>query len=284
MLWPQHPAGWDVVPRLLGPSVLIDHGDGTAGLYMHLAPNSVVVHVGDHVCAGQPLGTDGHTGWATATHLHFQVEPTPTAQTSVGWWWGSSEQTLFSDPDVTRQQPTGVPVTNGSYISANAEAAGCATTAPPTPTSTPTPTLKPTSKPTPKATPPPLRPPAAPTAITVSETVGGTFPDLYQFYVIAWREPTAGGPAAGFRLYSGGELAPGPGCEITGYPAAPGITAAGSVRSVTVDTRTSDFVVACNVIVAFNAAGSSRPILFTSAGYGPATCEPFDRLGDARCS
>ncbi len=106
--------------------VLIDHGDGTSGLYMHLAPNQVLVHQGDQVCQGQPLGTDGHTGWANANHLHFQVQGTPLTREGVGWWWGTSMPFRFLDPDVTRQRSDGVPV-RGTYVSANAQTCGPAT-------------------------------------------------------------------------------------------------------------------------------------------------------------
>ena len=62
--------------------VVIDHGDGTAGLYMHLAYDSVSVKIGDVVAAGQPIAVSGETGVTCSDdgrdpgpHLHFQVEP-----------------------------------------------------------------------------------------------------------------------------------------------------------------------------------------------------------------
>ncbi len=61
--------------------VVIDHGDGTASLYMHLAYDSVTVNVGDSVAAGQPIAISGETGVTCSDdgrdpgpHLHFQVE------------------------------------------------------------------------------------------------------------------------------------------------------------------------------------------------------------------
>jgi len=61
--------------------VVIDHGDGTAGLYMHLAYNSISVNVGDVVAQGQPIAISGETGVTCSDdgrdpgpHLHFQVE------------------------------------------------------------------------------------------------------------------------------------------------------------------------------------------------------------------
>ena len=62
--------------------VLIDHGDGMASLYLHLAYNSAQVQVGEFVSAGQPIGISGETGVTCSDvdggpgpHLHFQVQP-----------------------------------------------------------------------------------------------------------------------------------------------------------------------------------------------------------------
>lgn len=97
--------------------VLIDQGDGTSGLYMHLS--SAAVSMGEQVCRGQPIGVDGETGWATGPHVHFQVEATPSARTASGWWFAESLNVVrFVDPDVLRQNADGVPV-RGSYVSAN---------------------------------------------------------------------------------------------------------------------------------------------------------------------
>ncbi len=116
--------------------VLVDQGRGTAGLYMHLAPNSIPAGLtaGSPVCLGTPLGTDGQTGWATGPHVHFQVEATPTvpAPTAAnpgvtdpnairpGWWWADSQEVAqgFSDPDVLARAPSGIPP-RGSYTSGN---------------------------------------------------------------------------------------------------------------------------------------------------------------------
>jgi murein DD-endopeptidase MepM/ murein hydrolase activator NlpD len=63
--------------------VLIDHGDGTAGLYMHLAYDSAQVAVGQEVRQGEPIAISGETGVTCSgdtgldpgAHLHFQVQP-----------------------------------------------------------------------------------------------------------------------------------------------------------------------------------------------------------------
>ena len=55
-------------------NVRIVHGDGTMAVYAHLALESVRVHVGERVHAGQVLAASGDTGYATGPHLHFCVQ------------------------------------------------------------------------------------------------------------------------------------------------------------------------------------------------------------------
>jgi murein DD-endopeptidase MepM/ murein hydrolase activator NlpD len=55
-------------------NVRIVHADGTMAVYAHLALESVRVHVGDRVHAGQVLAASGDTGYATGPHLHFCVQ------------------------------------------------------------------------------------------------------------------------------------------------------------------------------------------------------------------
>lgn len=56
-----------------GYYVKIDHGNGMQTLYGHCLENSLLVQVGDHVLAGQPIARVGMTGYATGPHLHFEV-------------------------------------------------------------------------------------------------------------------------------------------------------------------------------------------------------------------
>jgi hypothetical protein len=55
--------------------LVIDHGDGTQAIYMHLKGDSAQpgVTCGAQVKAGQPLAWSGTTGHSTGVHLHFQV-------------------------------------------------------------------------------------------------------------------------------------------------------------------------------------------------------------------
>ena len=55
-------------------NVRIVHADGTMAVYAHLELESVRVHVGDRVRAGQVLAASGDTGFTTGPHLHFCVQ------------------------------------------------------------------------------------------------------------------------------------------------------------------------------------------------------------------
>jgi hypothetical protein len=54
--------------------VIVDHGNGWQTIYYHFRMNSILVHVGDHVVAGQVLGFAGSSGYSTGVHLHFEVQ------------------------------------------------------------------------------------------------------------------------------------------------------------------------------------------------------------------
>ncbi|MFC5931373.1 hypothetical protein D6T64_08255 [Cryobacterium melibiosiphilum] len=56
-----------------GNWILIDHGDGVATGYAHVATGSTRVAVGDQVAAGQVIAAVGSTGASTGCHLHFEV-------------------------------------------------------------------------------------------------------------------------------------------------------------------------------------------------------------------
>lgn len=54
-----------------GNHILINHGSGFKSLYAHLA--KVVVKEDEEVDKNTVIGTVGHTGWATGSHLHLEV-------------------------------------------------------------------------------------------------------------------------------------------------------------------------------------------------------------------
>ncbi len=54
--------------------VRILHDDGSMALYAHLAPESMLVRMGDRVRTGDFLGKSGNTGYTTGPHLHFAVQ------------------------------------------------------------------------------------------------------------------------------------------------------------------------------------------------------------------
>lgn len=86
-------AGTIVLKRsfaLHGNTLVVDHGSGVVGLYLHLRDFSV--DVGDVVQAGQPIAHVGATGVATGPHLHYAlyihgtpVDPLLWQQVPDGW-------------------------------------------------------------------------------------------------------------------------------------------------------------------------------------------------------
>jgi hypothetical protein len=59
-----------------GNVVILEHADGTWTKYTHMRPGSARVSLGESVCAGLWIGTQGHTGCTAGNpcgdHLHFQ--------------------------------------------------------------------------------------------------------------------------------------------------------------------------------------------------------------------
>lgn len=66
-----------------GNFVRVRHADGTAAIYAHLKHLGVAVAPGEHVAAGQVLGSSGATGDVEEPHLHFCVTRTQT--NASGW-------------------------------------------------------------------------------------------------------------------------------------------------------------------------------------------------------
>lgn len=61
--------------------VVMDFGDGTEALFLHLEAGSSSLQPGDPVQPGDPIGRVGLTGWVCGAHLHFQIQ-----QTCGSWW------------------------------------------------------------------------------------------------------------------------------------------------------------------------------------------------------
>jgi Peptidase family M23 len=66
------------VPQIAGNHVILDLGGGRYAMYAHFAPQSIAVHVGDHVRSGDKLGLLGNSGNSTGPHLHFQISDRPS--------------------------------------------------------------------------------------------------------------------------------------------------------------------------------------------------------------
>ncbi len=67
--------------------VVIEHGPAEFSWYLHLAPNSVPVAVGEWVSWGTKIGIEGATGNATGVHLHYMVSTshTPWSPNYLPW-------------------------------------------------------------------------------------------------------------------------------------------------------------------------------------------------------
>jgi murein DD-endopeptidase MepM/ murein hydrolase activator NlpD len=99
--------------------VVINHGDGTSALYLHLQQNSVDVQEGDRIEQGQEIARSGDSGYVcgpTGEHLHFQVQAVPSVE---GVWLTQSIPVSFSDQDVLAKEPDGIAREGISYRSDN---------------------------------------------------------------------------------------------------------------------------------------------------------------------
>ncbi|MDB6022663.1 MAG: Peptidase [Pedosphaera sp.] len=60
--------------------VLIQHADGTIGIYAHLMKSGCRVKVGDTVKTGDVIALSGNTGFTSGPHLHFSVFKTKSGK------------------------------------------------------------------------------------------------------------------------------------------------------------------------------------------------------------
>lgn len=70
--WPEPAGGWGCVP--VGNIVVIEHDDGTRGVYVHFNYQGIFVNENDRVERGDILGFSGTTGCSTGPHLHFEQQ------------------------------------------------------------------------------------------------------------------------------------------------------------------------------------------------------------------
>jgi MYXO-CTERM domain-containing protein len=71
--------------------VVLDFGDGTEALFLHLLAGSSTLQVGDLVKQGDVVGKVGLSGWVCGAHLHFQIQSTCSS------WWCQSMPAAFVD-------------------------------------------------------------------------------------------------------------------------------------------------------------------------------------------
>lgn len=94
--------------------ILIDHGDGTSALYLHIDYQGALVQEGTLVAQGDAIGYSGSSGlscgdggWA-GPHLHFQVQHTVSGES-----WSETIRITFDE------LKGGTLLTGRSYVSAN---------------------------------------------------------------------------------------------------------------------------------------------------------------------
>lgn len=80
--------------------VVVQHGSEYSW-YVHLAPNSVPVSVGDTIGFGTKVGVEGSTGYACGAHLHYMA--------STGY-------TKWTDPEKPEEAPWGTGITAVDFV------------------------------------------------------------------------------------------------------------------------------------------------------------------------
>jgi murein DD-endopeptidase MepM/ murein hydrolase activator NlpD/photosystem II stability/assembly factor-like uncharacterized protein len=107
--------------------IVIDNGDNTAQLYMHLKFSaSPLVAMGQTVTAGTLIGYAGNTGNSTGPHLHYTIQEWNSSwsnEVASTNWYQRSVPSLFSDAGVPDGNPTFDQANSRQYSSSN----GCRT-------------------------------------------------------------------------------------------------------------------------------------------------------------
>jgi murein DD-endopeptidase MepM/ murein hydrolase activator NlpD len=115
---------WGELPII----VVIDDGNGYRSIYAHF--NKIVVHVGQTVTAGQFIGYEGRTGYATGCHLHYGLfSPYETAKFEL--MPKVAKHTQLPAYEIARIDPLlvlpprhGIPVPSGSLAPEGSETGG----------------------------------------------------------------------------------------------------------------------------------------------------------------
>lgn len=86
----------------LGEVVVVNHGDRYATIYAHC--DAISVRVGEQVAQGAVIATVGDSGWASSTHLHYEVrgnldglerwEPVDPRLHVLNYQWSDERQLL----------------------------------------------------------------------------------------------------------------------------------------------------------------------------------------------
>lgn len=62
----------------LGNYVILDHGNAEYSVIAHLRKDSVMVHPGQHILAGEEIGRCGNSGRSSQPHVHYHLQNSAT--------------------------------------------------------------------------------------------------------------------------------------------------------------------------------------------------------------
>jgi murein DD-endopeptidase MepM/ murein hydrolase activator NlpD len=94
--------------------VVLDRGDGTESLYLHLS--DAFVSVGQAVTRGEIVGESGESGYACGAHLHFQMQKSPGGG-GTSYQYNKSVEDFFHDTgEATDPGPGDTPVSKNGVL------------------------------------------------------------------------------------------------------------------------------------------------------------------------